>query len=56
MAAMTYRPREIVPRDGIVQCIQYRGTRDKVKKGTNSLHVTIGAITMHEAARGKYVD
>jgi hypothetical protein len=29
----TYKPGEIVPKDGTVECTQFKGTRDKVKKG-----------------------
>jgi hypothetical protein len=30
----TYKPGEIVPRDGTAECTQYNGTRDHVKAGT----------------------
>jgi hypothetical protein len=32
--AETYKPGETVPRDGTVECTQYNGTKDEVKKGT----------------------
>ena len=32
--ATTYKPGETVPKDGIVQCTEFKGTKDKVKKGT----------------------
>lgn len=32
--AQQYKPGEIVPRDGRVECKQFNGTRDNVKKGT----------------------
>jgi hypothetical protein len=32
--AQTYKPGDEVPRDGTVECTQYSGTRDHVKKGT----------------------
>jgi hypothetical protein len=32
--AQTYKPGETVPRDGIVECTGYPGTRDRVKAGT----------------------
>jgi hypothetical protein len=32
--AQTYSPGDIVPRDGKVECTQFNGTRDNVKKGT----------------------
>jgi hypothetical protein len=40
--AQTYKPGEMVPRD----------TRDRVKAGTTSLHVTIGVITIQGVAPG----
>ncbi len=30
----TYKPGEIVPRDGTVKCTQFSGTIDHVKQGT----------------------
>lgn len=32
--AVTYNPGEIVPKDGTVECTQFNGTRDNVKKDT----------------------
>ena len=32
--AQTYKPGEAVPRDGVVECTEYPGTRDRVKAGT----------------------
>lgn len=32
--AQTYKPDEIVPRDGIVECVTHEGTQDHVKAGT----------------------
>ena len=32
--AQQYSPGEIVPRDGTVECKQFSGTKDSVKKGT----------------------
>jgi hypothetical protein len=31
--AQTYKPGDEVPRDGTVECTQYPGTTDEVKKG-----------------------
>ena len=30
--APQYRPGDIVPRDGLVQCTQFRGTREQVRR------------------------
>jgi hypothetical protein len=32
--AQTYKPGDTVPMDGTVECTQYPGTRDNVKRGT----------------------
>lgn len=34
IVAQQYKPGEKVPRNGTVECTQYKGTRDKVKAGT----------------------
>jgi hypothetical protein len=31
--AVTYKPGEIVPKDGKVECSQFNGTKDNVKAG-----------------------
>jgi len=50
--AQTYSPGDIVPRDGKVECTQFNGTRDNVKKGTRFAPLTTGGTITAESALG----
>jgi hypothetical protein len=52
MTTQTYRPGDIVPRDGLVECTQYPPLATESEKVRSSLPAINGVITTHEVAPG----
>lgn len=51
--ADTQEPGDTVSRDGTVECTQYPGTRDKVKKGTTFAHQAPAPPSLPSASQGE---